>query len=225
MSNTLERIKEIQNNMLGVTAIDGIAMVSSKYVAEIFSKNHQHVMEAIRNCQCSQQFSLSNFRPSKYKDTRGKYQPEYLLTKNGFAFVVMGFTGQKAARFKESYINRFDEMERFIQSRNLARLEYPELTDMIKLMHAEPKFYHFSNEADMINKIVLGMTAKQFREKHGLDKNAAIRDHMTPREADLIQRLQKVDVGLVVAIPDFQQRKAALMVYFEKLQYVPRLSA
>jgi Rha family phage regulatory protein len=227
----LQRVQEIQNNLLGVTAIDGIAMVSSRTIAEIFEKRHDNVLRDINSLlkieetgKCAE-FSRLNFKPSYYKDSQGKKQPEYLLTRDGFALLAMGFTGKRAMRFKIAYIERFNEMEQFIQSRNLARLEYPELTDMIKIMHAEPKFYHFSNEADMINKIVLEMTAKQFREKHGLDKNAAIRDHMTPREADLIQRLQKVDVGLVVAMPDFQQRKLALIAYFEKLQFVPKLTA
>lgn len=224
MSNK-QWIQTIQKNLLGVTAIDGIPMVSSRDVADIFGKRHDNVLQAITNCECSQEFRLLNFKESYYRNAQKKKQPEYLLTKNGFAFVVMGFTGRKAAMFKEAYITRFDEMEQFIYSRNLARLEYPELTDMIKLMHEEPKFYHFSNEADMINKIVLGMTAKQFRQEHGLDKNTAIRDHMTPRQAELIQKLQKIDVGLVVVIPEFQKRKEALKIYYDKLQYVPRLSA
>jgi Rha family phage regulatory protein len=217
-------LQQIRSNLLGVTAIDGVPMVSSRDVAAVFEKRHDSVLRSIELAECSEQFRNLNFVVSSYREGKGKYK-EYLLTKNGFAFVVMGFTGRKAAQFKEAYINRFDEMEQFIYSRYLARLEYPELTDMIKLMHEEPKFYHFSNEADMINKIVLDMTAKQFREKHGLAKDEPIRDHMTPRQADLIQRLQKVDVGLVVAVPDFQQRKAALQAYFEKLQFVPRLSA
>jgi Rha family phage regulatory protein len=226
-------LQQIRSSLLGVTSIDGIPMVSSRDVADIFEKRHDNVLRDIQNLintalnseESSKTFMQSNFRQSSYKDSSGKRNSEFLMTKDGFALITMGFTGIKAMKFKISYINRFNEMERFIYSRNLARLEYPELTDMIKLMHDEPKFYHFSNEADMINKIVLGMTAKQFREKHNLSKDDPIRDHMTPRQADMIQRLQKVDVGLVVAVPDFQQRKTALQAYFEKLQYTAKLTA
>lgn len=209
----------------GVTAIDGIAMVSSRKVAEIFNKRHDDVLKAVRNAGCSVEFRHRNFAESYYKDLQGKRQPEILLTKDGFAFVVMGFTGKQAARFKEAYIYRFNEMEQLIKSRSIARLEYHELTDMIKAVHTEPKFYHFSNEADLINRIVLGMKAKEFRAKHGLAKDESIRDKLTPYQAELIQRLQKFDVGLVATIPDFSKRKQILENYYASLQAMPILIA
>lgn len=226
-------IQQIKDNLLGVTAIDGIAMVSSRDVAVMFEKRHDNVIRDIGNIidttlkieGSEKRFGQHNFKPTYYKDASGKKNPEYLMTRNGFTLLAVGFTGVKAMKFKIAYINRFDDMEQFIYSRNLARLEYPELTDMIKQMHDKPMFYHFSNEADLINKIVLGMSAKQFRNEHGLDKNAAIRDHMTTEQADMIQRLQKVDVGFVVAIPDFADRKKALQMYYDKLQVAGRLSA
>lgn len=208
----------VKNTDYGVTALDGTPVVSSRRVAEVFRREHKDVLRAIQNCGCSDDFNRRNFTPTTYKDSQGRKQPETLLTKDGFAFIVMGFTGKKAAQFKEAYINRFNEMERFIQSRNLARLEYPELTEAIKMMHDEPKFFHYSNEADMINRIVLGMSAKQFREEHGMDKGESIRGYLTPWQAEAIQRLQKVDVGLVVIMPDFKQRKQALVTYYEMMK-------
>lgn len=231
MTKALEMIRQIKGSLLGVTAIDGIPMVSSRDVAAIFEKRHDNVLrdvDGLLNFEetgtCAD-FNYMNFKSSFYKDSQGKKQREVLMTRDGFALLAMGFTGKRAMRFKIAYINRFNEMECFIYSRNLARLEYPELTDMIKLMHEEPKFYHFSNEADMINKIVLGMTAKQFRQLHDIGPNDQIRDYMTPKQVELIQKLQKVDVGLVVAIPNFQERKRALQAYYDKLHFVPRLSA
>lgn len=226
-------IQQIKGNLLGVTAIDGVAMVSSRDVATMFEKRHDHVLRDIGNILSTapksgvseEAFIRHNFKPTYYKDASGKKNTEYLMTRNGFTLLAVGFTGSRALKFKIAYINRFNEMEQFIYSRNLARLEYPELTDMIKQMHEKPMFFHFSNEADMINKIVLGMTAKQYRKEHGIDKAVALRDHITPGQADLIQKLQKVDVGLVVAIPDFTERKKALQAYFDKLQFVGRLSA
>jgi Rha family phage regulatory protein len=207
----------------GVITLDGVAVVNSRKIAEIFHREHKTVLEAIRSCECSAGFRQQNLLPSSYKNEQGKKQPEYLLTKNGFALIVMGFTGRKAIAFKEAYINRFDQMEQFIKSRNLAKLDYPELTDMIRLMHDEPKFYHFSNEADMINRIVLGMSAKKYREQLGLPKDAPLREHLAPWQIEAIQKLQKVDIGMVVAIPEFGQRKEALTNYFKKLTQ-PRLA-
>lgn len=208
----------------GVTALDGVPVVSSRKVAEIFEKRHDNVLQAIANCGCSEGFTRLNFKASTYKDSTGRKLPECLMTKDGFAFIVMGFTGKKAAHFKESYINRFNEMERFIVSRNLARLEYPKLTDAIKAAHDEPKFYHYSSEADMINRIVLGMSAKQFRQERGLDKGESIRAHLSHQQADTIHKLQSFDVGLVTIMPDFQERKKALQAYFSRIRDVPMLA-
>lgn len=229
--NQLQRLREIKSNLLGVTAVDGIPMVSSRDVAEIFEKRHDNVLRDIHiNLEGllkseESEFSHLNFKESAYRNAQGKKQPEFLLTKDGFTLLTMGYTGPKAMRFKVSYINRFNEMEQFIHSRNIARLEYPELTSMIKLVYDNPAWYYYSNEADMINKIVLGMKAKQFREINSIDKGDPIRDYLSPRQAELIQKLQNFDVGLVASMPDFEQRKKALANYYNRLLEVPRLSA
>ena len=124
---------------------------------------------------------------------------------------------KKAMRFKELYIKRFNEMEQFIKTLVSARQEFPLLTENIKLLHENPKPYHFSNECDMINRIVIGMTAKQFREKHGIAKGESIRPFLTAEQVDRLEILQKVDVGLLVAVPDYNQRKNQLEWYYSKL--------
>lgn len=140
-----------------------VALVDSRYVAKFFEKRHDDVLKSIRNLDCSEEFSLRNFAESTYKDDRGKKQPCYYMTRDGFVFLAMGYRGKKAAKFKELYIRRFNEMERFIRTLVLTRKEFPLLTENIKLLHDHPKPYHFSNECDMINRIVTGMSAKQFR--------------------------------------------------------------
>jgi Rha family phage regulatory protein len=200
----------------GVVALDGRPVVSSRKVAEVFHREHKSVLEAIRNCSCSEDFGRQNFRQSYYKNEQNKKQPEVLITKDGFAFIVMGFTGKKAACFKEAYINRFNEMERYIESRAISRLESRELTDAVQLLHDPPKHYHYSNEFDMINKIVLGVRAREFRLKHGIQKDGSIRDHLTPQEIDSIQKLQNFDTHLAKVIPDYRQRQKYLQDYHEK---------
>lgn len=117
------------------------AMTSSRNVAKIFNKRHDNMLRDISKLECSKKFSFLNFEESKYKDSRGKMQTEYLMTKDGFTFLVFGFTGKRAAEFKESYINEFNQMEKFIKERHSAEWqEYrkenkdynKELTDVIK---------------------------------------------------------------------------------------------
>jgi len=212
-----------QDDKYEVIAVDGIPVVSSRKIAEMFKKQHGHVMRDINDIvgglsKIGESEWQGNFIQSTYKNLQNKKQPEFLLTKDGFTLVAMGFSGQKAMKYKIDYINRFNEMEKFLLSRNLAKLEYPELTNMIKSVHEKPMFYHYSNEADMINKIVLGMTAKQYRAAYNLDKTDSIRDFITYQQLDFIQKLQKVDVGLVAAISDFRQREEILRSYYSKLK-------
>ncbi len=95
---------------------DGQVVTTSLRVAEIFSKEHNHVLRAIRELDCSDDFRASNFGQSfrirQLPNGMGERQdPYYLITRDGFVFLVMGFTGKTAAKFKEAYIRAFNVME------------------------------------------------------------------------------------------------------------------
>lgn len=199
------------------------ARVDSLFVAELFEKNHKEVLRDIRKITdpssgLSEEFRQRNFAPSSYRNQQNKKQPCYCLTRDGFTMLVMGYTGQKAMQFKELYIKRFNEMEKMIKSLVMARQEFPLLTENIKLLHDNPKPYHFSNECDMLNRIVLGMSAKQFRLANGIEKGKSIRPYLTKEQIDMLEILQKVDVGLLVAFPDYEERKRRLEWYKSKIE-------
>lgn len=189
------------------------ARANSLMVAKMFGKDHKNVLRSIKNLDCSQDFWRLNFAPSNYTDDRGKKQPCVMMTRDGFTFLAMGFTGKKAAQFKEAYIKRFNEMEKLIFNVVTVRKDYPMLTEAVKMAHDEPKPYHFSNEADLLNKIVTGYTAKKFRELHGVAKGESIRPFLTGKQIELLEVLQKVDTGLLVSVPDYEQRKRYLEWY------------
>ena len=190
----------------------GEPFCSSLQVAETFGKRHDDVLKRIRLTRedCSAEFGLRNFAESSYRNEQNKLQPMFLLTKDGFVILAMGFTGKKAMSFKEAYIRRFNEMESFIQSLASIRDEHPAFTDAVMLAHEEPKFYHFSNETDMINRIVLGRPAKAIREEYGLPKGQSIRPYLSDKQLSDIRALQMADVGLLATMPDFAVRKSAL---------------
>lgn len=190
------------------------ARVSSRNVAELFRKSHAHVLRDIKNLDCSDNFRKSNFGFSAYINVQGKKDKEATMTRDGFMFLAMGYRGKRAAAIKEAYIRKFNEMESFIRTLVETRQEFPLLTANIKLIHENPKPYHFSNEADMLNCIVLGMTAKEFRTRHGLNHRDSIRPHLTAVQISALDTLQKVDIGLLLAMPDFNQRKRQLQWYF-----------
>lgn len=186
------------------------ARVDSLYVARAFEKEHKNVLRDIKSLECSDEFRLLNFEQSKYVNAQGHQMPCYQMTRDGFVFLVMGYTGKKAAQFKEFYIRRFNEMEAQIKALVNARQQFPKLTKMVKAIHDNPKPYHYSNECDLLNRIVLGMSAKQFRERHGIAKGESIRPYLTEAQIAALDYLQDVDVGLLVGVPDFNQRKLLL---------------
>ena len=116
---------------------NGTPVVSSRTVATVFEKRHDHVLRDIENIIRESQTSIEEsekeifnpagnltaqnwgvnfFLKSSYLSDRGKTYPEYLMTRDGFSLLAMGFTGKKALQFKVAFINRFNEMERQLKS-------------------------------------------------------------------------------------------------------------
>lgn len=201
---------------------NGTAYCDSLQIAETFERRHTHVIDTIEKLTqptsgLSQEFTTLNFESSIYKDASGKKNKRYLLTKDGFVMVVMEFKTAKARKFKEAYIKRFNEMEEFIKSLEAAKLEFPAFTAAIMEVHEEPKNYHFSNEINMINRIVLGVDAKHFKEQRGIDKNIkSIRPYLESEEIKAIEELQRADIGLMVAGLEYEKRKEILEGHYSK---------
>ncbi|HGJ5904495.1 MAG TPA: Rha family transcriptional regulator [Arsenophonus apicola] len=96
-----------------VTVHNDKVITTSLDVANYFGKRHDNVLRAIEDLDCSEKFTALNFEVC-YKNNElqnGKPQKYYEMTKDGFVFLVMGFTGKKAAQFKEAYIGEFNRME------------------------------------------------------------------------------------------------------------------
>lgn len=102
---------------LGLSVREGKVVVSSRDVAEKFGKRHDNVLRDIENLECSPEFGRLNFEESSYINKQNKLQPEVLMTRDGFTFLAMGFTGAKAAQFKEAYIAEFNRMEAELNSK------------------------------------------------------------------------------------------------------------
>ncbi|EHX9364800.1 Rha family transcriptional regulator [Escherichia coli] len=99
-----------------IAIVDGQAVTSSLAVADFFSKRHDDVLKKIRILDCSPEFCARNFAETSilvHQPNGGTRKlPCYHITRDGFAFLAMGFTGKRAAQFKEAYINAFNQMEK-----------------------------------------------------------------------------------------------------------------
>lgn len=108
-----------ESSTLGVTLWKGEARVSSMDVAKYFEKEHFNVIRDIKALDCSLDFQALNFealsRTVEVANSAQKEVPYYMMTRDGFTFLVMGYTGKKAAAFKEAYIKAFNAMEEIIR--------------------------------------------------------------------------------------------------------------
>lgn len=99
------------SGLIQLTAVNGIPTTTSLAIAERFNKRHDNVLQSIESLDCSEEFSALNFQGCAYKGGNGKLLPMYNVTKDGFMFLAMGFTGKEAATWKERYIAAFNAME------------------------------------------------------------------------------------------------------------------
>ena len=128
--NPVEQVTEVVQvaptvQELSLVAVENEhAVTTSLRVAEVFGKEHYNVMKAIKSLDCSEEFRAVNFNVSKIDYQNGnikKQLPMYYITRDGFMFLVMGFTGKTAAKWKEAYIKAFNEMEAKIRAEQMAK--------------------------------------------------------------------------------------------------------
>ena len=96
-----------------VSLHSGRPATTSLDVAQFFGKRHDHVMRSVRDLMdnCPEKFTAPNFGVSEYTDETGRSLPMFILYRDGFMLLVMGYTGKKALAMKLAYIEAFNRME------------------------------------------------------------------------------------------------------------------
>lgn len=135
--------------------------------------------------------------------------------------ILIGMRETKAVR--RYVLAKIKELELKAQSKQLFALtrktskdEYLPMTNAIAEAHEEIKPYHFSNEADLINRIVLGCTASKYRQFHDIPKTDAIRDYLNQAELDCIVSLQRANTVYIEDGLGFQERKDKLASLYNR---------
>ena len=120
-------VEHTQTNSSMLTIVDGKPMADSRHIAEHFEKEHGKVLRAIEEMDCSDDFREANFGFSTYSvEGQRRSYPMCQMTRDGFTFLVMGFTGKKAAEWKEKYIAAFNQMENALKERDPMSPQYLE---------------------------------------------------------------------------------------------------
>lgn len=105
---------KINNNTVEFKKENDKVYVSSRDIAKVFGKEHSKILRDIRALP-QDNFNQANFGLVEYMDKKGEKRPEYLLTRDGFSLLVMGFGGEKAYQWKISFIETFNKLEQTVK--------------------------------------------------------------------------------------------------------------
>ena len=126
------------NNLNLVSINNNQVVVSSRQVADNFGKQHKDVLESIRGILAAENSATKFFHESTFEN-RGKQYPEYLMNRDGFSLLVMGFTGEKALEWKVKYINAFNAMEQELRNKELEKPKQANERDKAMLLNAQSR--------------------------------------------------------------------------------------
>lgn len=190
-------------------------ITDSRKVAENFEKRHDHVMrdiETLLGGLPKNGDTLKMFHKVMYvNEQNGQKYPMYLVNRDGFTLLAMGFTGKKALEWKLKYIDAFNKMEdilngRILNERHRAELERGKgiisrhiLTDTIKLKIADSanKKFVYPNYTKLIYKVLFGKTMAEMREFYKPEGRESVRDHMSPEELLAVSNMEGLISGLI----------------------------
>lgn len=180
-----------------------VTVVSSLDIAETFGKRHADVLRDVENLECSDEFRERNFALSSYRSVQNREFPLYLITRDGFTLLVMGYTGDKAMKFKEAYIRQFNAMEKALigkmKEREKGIAVRQALTNALQLSQENERMHGhaYSTYTNVIYKAVFGKDAKHLREEYGITKKENLRDCFSEEELKAVQSVEMVVSGLI----------------------------
>lgn len=184
-------------------------------VADTFGKEHYHVLEDIRSIQSnisSPEFT-GLFYETDYIASNGKKNPMYAMGRDGFTLLVMGYTGEKAMRYKLDYIRQFNAMENALQGKRIEREKgiavRQSLTKALQQSTEDARMHGhaYSNYTNCIYKELFGMNAAQLRDKFGISRKENLRDCFTQEELRAVQSMECLVSGLVDCGWEYNQVK------------------
>lgn len=193
-------------------------------IAEGVGRDHDTIIKLVdRNKSDLEEFGEVGFEiRAGYNNSKVRVA---LLNEQQTTLLITYMRNNEVVRaFKKRLVSEFFTMRSALakkkMDRNSARLEYKPMTDAIKHeREAQGKQiapHHFSNEADLINRLALGMTAAKFRVHHEIGKKEPIRDYLTPEQIHCITEIQRANTVFISMGWDFEQRKEVLRGMFER---------
>lgn len=204
-------------------------VTSSRVVAEKFEKNHRDVLKAIRELmegmrKTSQTPSEMFYETTYTSEQNGQKYPEFIMNRDGFSLLAMGFTGEKAVKWKLEYIKEFNAMEtelrRIYEERQKWQIEREKgilmrhvLTDTIQKYVADTphKRFAYPNYTKLIYKVLFGKNMAEMKEYYHVKGSEAVRQYLTADELDEVMVLERLISSLICLNWSYAQIKDFVM--------------
>lgn len=206
--NPVEQVTEVVQvaptvQELSLVAVENEhAVTTSLRVAEVFGKQHKDVLKAVKSLDCSEDFHERNFalmqKSIKIGNGAERKSPMYYITRDGFMFLVMGFTGKTAAKWKEAYIKAFNEMEAKIRAEQMAKAIEE----------------HDRKEAEEYEKLL----EREEREEAAIDARVAAMPPVTSRKRQAEPQAGANEQTGGIIIEDYNGRRVVSSLTLAKLQ-------
>ena len=136
-------------------------VTTSLKVAEVFEKEHKHVLDAVRRLRSAENSAVIQMFPeSAYLDEQGKERPMFIMNRDGFTLLAMGFNGKKALDFKIAYIDAFNKMEAELKDKKPA---LPDLDLKVRFIEWSASFLGVNDAGKL-------MMARKLAAEYGMDK-------------------------------------------------------
>ncbi len=136
-----------------IVTIDGDHLsTTTLIVSRFFGREHKSILRALEKLDCSPIFRQRNFALAPYLDAQGKPRTMYRLTRDGFVYLCMGFTGPEAARWKEGFIAEFNRMEAALKA-----------VDQKALVRAQTELARTQRQLIVAQKSLLAQTRRELR--------------------------------------------------------------
>ena len=187
------------------------ALTDSRIVAQKFDKNHRDVLKAIRELisQAGGMRKISQtpmFEETTYiNEQNGQSYPMYLMNRDGFSLLAMGFTGKKALQFKIDFINAFNRMEekfrqlaidghdqRWLETRALGKKTRKILTRAIKALEE----YFEARGKSFPNGFLYGHITNTIQDALGIKKGS--RDSQSVKKLNQLDQAEDISGGIIL---------------------------
>lgn len=146
----------INDQEVNFEVVDGEVFTTSLDIAAVFEKRHADIISKIAELPADD-FNERNFSLVKYQDQKGEFRPMYKIARDGFSLLVMGFTGEKAYKWKIEFINAFNKMEAIIKNGGIANDKFTQVLTALSEKSSEADRFRqkYYESLELTNKLLL----------------------------------------------------------------------